>query len=170
MMIHAVLGNPNHPEYGVATIPFPIPHDQYAHCMELLGALEIGDAVKADCQVQEINSFYSVLKHTEKLTVNVEELNYLAKRLDGFDMGEATQFQAMAHKLELSELKDLINLTFCCQETTVITDFSDLAHGLQHSHALVADDELHTIQAASTEPLEETDPAGLVLFHPLSGT
>ena len=58
MMIQAVLGNPHHPEYGVATIPFPIPHDQYAHCMELLEALEIGDAVKADCQVQEINSFY----------------------------------------------------------------------------------------------------------------
>lgn len=127
MMIQAVLGNPSHPEYGVATIPFPIPHDQYAHCMELLEALEIGDAVKADCQVQEINSFYSALKRTEMLPVNVEELNYLAKRLDSFDVGEAAQFQAMAHKLELSELKDLINLTFCCQQTTVITDFSDLA-------------------------------------------
>lgn len=127
MIIHAVLGNPNHPEYGVVTIPFPVPHDQYAHCMELLEALEIGDAVKADCQVQEIDSFYSVLRRTDKLAVNVEELNYLAKRLDGFDIGEATQFQAMAHKLELSELKDLINLTFCCQEATVITDFSDLA-------------------------------------------
>ena len=126
MMIQAVLGNPHHPEYGVATIPFPIPHDQYAHCMELLEALEIGDAVKADCQVQEINSFYSVLKRTEMLTVNVEELNYLAKRLDSFDTGEAAQFQAMAHKLELFELKDLINLTFCCQQATVITDFSDL--------------------------------------------
>ena len=127
MILHAVIGNPNHPEYGVATIPFPIPHDQYAHCMDLLEALEIGDAVKSDCQVQEINSFYSVLKRTEMLPVNVEELNYLAKRLDSFDVGEAAQFQAMAHKLELSELKDLINLTFCCQETTVITDFSDLA-------------------------------------------
>ena len=127
MMIQAVLGNPHHPEYGVATIPFPIPHDQYAHCMELLEALEIGDAVKADCQVQEINSFYSVLKRTEMLTVNVEELNYLAKRLDSFDTGEAAQFQAMAHKLELFELKDLINLTFCCQQSTVITDFSDLS-------------------------------------------
>ena len=127
MILHAVLGNPNHPEYGVATIPFPIPHDQYAHCMELLEALEIGDALKADCQVEEIDSFYSVLKRTEKLTVNVEELNYLAKRLDSFDAGEAAQFQAMAHKLELSELNDLINLTFCCQEATVITDFSDLA-------------------------------------------
>ena len=127
MMIQAVLGNPYHPEYGVATIPFPIPHDQYAHCMELLEALEIGDAVKADCQVQEINSFYSVLKRMEMLTVNVEELNYLAKRLDSFDTGEAAQFQAVVHKLELFELKDLINLSFCCQQATVITDFSDLS-------------------------------------------
>ena len=127
MMIRAVLGNPNHPEYGVATIPFPIPRDQYAHCVELLEALEIGDAVKADCKVERIDSFYTVLKRTEMLTVNVEELNYLAKRLESFDTGEAAQFQAMAHKLELFELKDLINLTFCCQQATVITDFSDLA-------------------------------------------
>ena len=127
MMIRAVLGNPNHPEYGVATIPFPIPRDQYAHCVELLEALEIGDAVKADCKVERIDSFYTVLKRTEMLTVNVEELNYLAKRLDSFDTGEAAQFQAMAHKLELFELKDLINLTFCCQQATVITDFSDLS-------------------------------------------
>lgn len=127
MMIQAVLGNPHHPEYGVATIPFPIPRDQYAHCMELLEALEIGDAVKADCKVEKIDSFYTVLKRVEMLTVNVEEPNYLAKRLDSFDTGEAAQFQAMAHKLELFELKDLINLTFCCQQATVITDFSDLA-------------------------------------------
>ena len=126
-MMSAVLSNPGHPEYGVATIPFPVPHDQYAYCMKLLEALEIGDAVKADCKVEKIDSFYAVLKRTEMLTVNVEELNYLAKRLDSFDTGEAAQFQAMAHKLELFELKDLINLTFCCQQATVITDFSDLA-------------------------------------------
>ena len=126
-MIRAVLSNPSHPEYGVATIPFPIPHDQYARCMELLEALEIGNAVKADCKVEKIDSFYTVLKRTEMLTVNVEELNYLAKRLDSFDTGEAAQFQAMAHKLELFELKDLINLTFCCQQATVITDFSDIS-------------------------------------------
>ena len=127
MMIQAILSNPNHPEYGVATIPFPIPHDRYAHCVELLEALKIGDAVKADCKVEEIDSFYTVLKRVEMHTVNVEELNYLAKRLDSFDTREAAQFQAMAHKLELFELKDLINLTFCCQQATVITDFSDLS-------------------------------------------
>ena len=127
MMFQAVLSNRDHTEYGVATIPFPIPRDQYAHCVELLEALEIGDAIKVDCKVEEVDSFFSVLKRTEMLTVNVEELNYLAKRLDSFDTGEAAQFQAMAHKLELFELKDLINLTFCCQQATVITDFSDLA-------------------------------------------
>ena len=55
-MIRAVLSNPNHPKYGVATIPFPIPRDQYAYCIELLEALEIGDAVKADCMIAGIDS------------------------------------------------------------------------------------------------------------------
>ena len=155
MMIRAVLGNPNHPEYGVATIPFPIPHDQYAHCMELLATMEIGDAVKADCKVEKIDSFYTVLKRTEMLTVNVEELNYLAKRLDSFDTGEAAQFQAMAHKLELFELKDLINLTFCCQQATVITDFSDLA-AIGRNHYM----NLHG-GSASVDELNALDDKGI---------
>ena len=46
MMMYAVLSNPNHLKYGVATIPFPIPRDQYTYCMDLLEALEIGDTVK----------------------------------------------------------------------------------------------------------------------------
>ena len=56
MMFQAVLSNRDHPEYGVATIPFPVPHDQYAHCMELLEALEIGDALKADSMIAGIDS------------------------------------------------------------------------------------------------------------------
>ena len=166
MMIRAVLGNPNHPEYGVATIPFPIPRDQYAHCVELLEALEIGDAVKADCKVERIDSFYTVLKRTEMLTVNVEELNYLAKRLDSFDTGEAAQFQAMAHKLELFELKDLINLTFCCQQATVITDFSDLA-AIGRDHYM----NLHG-GSASVDELNALDDKGIArqLIESDSGT
>ena len=67
-MMSAVLSNPNHPEYGVATIPFPIPHDQYTYCMELLAALEVGDTVKADCKVVEFDSAYNVLKRMEQLS------------------------------------------------------------------------------------------------------
>ena len=76
-MMSAVLSNPGHPEYGVATIPFPIPRDQYTYCMDLLEALEIGDAVKADCKVVEFDSAYNVLKRMEQCTVNVDELNAL---------------------------------------------------------------------------------------------
>ena len=44
-MMEAVLSNADHPEYGVATIPLPIPRNQYDHCVALLEALEIGDAL-----------------------------------------------------------------------------------------------------------------------------
>lgn len=126
MIMQAVLGNASHPEYGVATIPLPIPREQYDHCIELLEALEIGNARKRDCKVMELDGPFPVLKRLEMLTVNLDELDYLAKRLDSFSTGENAQFQAMAHKLELFEMKDLINLTFCRQQATVITDFTNL--------------------------------------------
>lgn len=126
MIMRAVLGNASHPEYGVATIPLPIPREQYDHCIELLEALGIGNARERDCKVMELDGPFSVLKRLEMLTVNLDELDYLAKRLDSFSTGENAQFQAMAHKLELFEMKDLINLTFYCQQATVITDFTNL--------------------------------------------
>ena len=94
--------------------------------MELLEALEIGNLSAQDCHVDKIRSAWPVLNRLDGKVVNLDELDYLAKRLDSFDVGEAAQFQAMADKLDLTDMKDLINLTFCCQETTVITDFSDL--------------------------------------------
>lgn len=133
ILIQAVLSNADHPEYGVVTIPFPIPRDQFDHCIELVEALEIGNIFIQDCYVDEICSAWPVLTRLEGKVVNLDELDYLAKRLDSFDVGEAAQFQAMTEKLDLTDMKDLINLTFCCQQTTVITDFSDLnAVGRDH--------------------------------------
>ena len=126
-VLKAVLSSAQHPEYGQITVPFPIPDEKYDRMIELLEPLEIGDALRQDCRVDELDSFYTVLNRLVGSLVNFDELDYLAKRLDSFDTGEAAQFQATAHKLELFELKDLINLTFCCQQATVITDFSDLA-------------------------------------------
>lgn len=125
-MYHAVINNADHPEYGVATIPFPIPDAEYDHVIEMMENLEIGDPVKEDCLVCEIEGDFPVLKRMENLLVNLDELDYLAKRLDSFCDTEVAQFQAMAHKLEIFKMKDFINLTFCCQQATVITDFSDL--------------------------------------------
>lgn len=125
-MMQAVLRNENRPEYGQATIPFPLSRDQYEDCVKLVEALEIGDALKQDCYVDELRSVWPVLHRLEGSKVNLDELDYLAKRLDSFDVGEAAQFQAMTEKLKLTSVKDLINLTFCCQQATVITDFSNL--------------------------------------------
>ena len=121
-----VLGNRDHPEYGAATIPFPIPREEYDHCIKLLAALEIGNAARRDCQVLEVSGPWPALKRLEDSEVNLDELDYLAKRLDSFDTTEVAQYQAMAEKLNLRGMTDLINLTFCCQQATVITDFSNL--------------------------------------------
>ena len=68
-----------------------------------------------------------VLKRLEGSRVNLDELDYLAKRLDSFTDQELAQFQSAAVSYDYSDIVDLINLTFCCQQATVITDFSDLA-------------------------------------------
>ncbi len=39
------------------------------------------------------------------------------------------------------------------------------SHRFQHPQALVANNELYAIQSAAFQPLEELNPAGLVLFH-----
>ena len=123
--MNAVISNAAHPEYGAATIPFPIPGGEYDHCIELLAALEIGDAVKQDCRIDELQHHIPILKRLENAVVNVDELDYLAKRLDSFTEQETAQFQAIAVKLGTADIKDFINLSFCCQQATVITDFSD---------------------------------------------
>jgi len=70
---------------------------------------------------------WPVLTNTRKGTnVNLDELDYLAKRLDSFDDYEKTEFQGMASRLDLHGVDEFINLTFCCQEVTVVTDFNNL--------------------------------------------
>ena len=150
-MMKAVLSNADHPEYGVATIPLPIPRNQYDHCVALLESLEIGHVSDADCHVDALDSAWPVLYRLEGARVNLDELDYLARRLDSFDDYEAAQFQAMAVRLGTFDMTDFINLTFCCQQATVITDFSDLdAVGRQHYMALEGG-------CASEEELEQVD-------------
>ena len=99
----------------------------------MLEALEVGDVLKSDCHIAELESPLPVLKCLEDTDANVDELDYLAKRLDSFSDHELQQFQAMAAKNCYYKLKDLINLTFSCQQVTVISDFTDLeAIGRQH--------------------------------------
>lgn len=77
--------------------------------------------------MDEILGEYPILKRLEGKPVNIDELDYLAKRLDSFCYAqEGAQFQGAAVSYDYSDMTDLINLTFSCQQVTVITDFSDL--------------------------------------------
>ena len=149
MMIQAVLGNPHHPEYGVATIPFPSPHDQYAHCMELLEALEIGDAVKADCQVQEIDRALQRVGITDSSDIrlrlentqlpdevdvlldmereSITDLNALAQATDGFSDEDIRKLGAVVTMARPRMEEQVKNLA----ENLDLFDFAPDAHTLE---------------------------------------
>ena len=113
-VIQAVLSNPRRPECGQITIPFPIPVDQYDQTIEMLQKVDLGFSVNRDCTVAEVNSRYNVLNALVGKLVNIDQLDYLAKRLDSFCSGEVSQFEAMAHKLGLLLLKN--NLEKRCRK------------------------------------------------------
>ena len=60
-------------------------------------------------------------------THNLDEMNYLAKRLDSFTEQEMSQFFEAAKFEGFRGMKDLINLTFNLQKYTLIQDISSMA-------------------------------------------
>jgi len=165
MRINVAFRNPNRPDYGVVTIPFPISREEYDNNLELLDGIGIGDSVQRDCMVDEVFGSFPALQCLEGGMVSIDEMDYLAKRLDSFDHRECAQFQGMAKKLGLRDITDLINLTFSCQKVTVITDFSDLESiGRNHFMDLNGG-------CASTEDLENLDATetALLLIEGRSG-
>ena len=149
-----IVSNHKQPIYGQVTVPLPIPDEEYDHVIELLENLEIGDFRAWDCHVDEISDCPPVLKRLEGTQINIDELDYLAKRLDSFIPKELAAFQGMVEKMDYTEVFDMINLSFYCDEITVITDFSDLT-AIGRSHVLAQQG------AVSVEELEKMDLAGI---------
>lgn len=58
--------------------------------------------------------------------VNLDEINYLAKRMDSFDQKELFSFFAAVEAGDYVSTKDLINLTFNLNCYTLIRDVSNL--------------------------------------------
>ncbi len=128
------LGNAAHPEYGVATIPFPIPDDAYEGCLKLLEPLEIGGVTAQDCKVERVDGVLPSLKALEGTSVNVDELDILAHILDiKIDDGADAKFEAMLYAMKITDICEMIDLALCCEQATVITDFSRLREtGIGH--------------------------------------
>ena len=81
MIIHTVMGNRSHPEYGVASIPFPIPTEEYPRIMEMLEALEVEDVRKSDCHIAEIDDLI-------KLTDSLDEYAWFPEIFSDRTLGE----------------------------------------------------------------------------------
>ena len=104
----------------------PIPTEEYDGFLKQIAHLGIGDPLAQDCKVENILDGLPVLDCLLEQNVNIDEIDFLAKRLERLSEDEKTQFQAMAHVMNLTEPRSLINLTFSIGNVTVIRDFTDL--------------------------------------------
>ncbi len=121
-----VLLSSNEGIVGVAVVTLPIPDKEYSKTLNDLRELGIGDVRARDCYIDQIMDAPPVLDCLEGQTVNIDELDFLMRSLDRFDDDELAKFQAMAAKREITSVEDLINLSFCSERATVITNFDDL--------------------------------------------
>ena len=121
------LSNPARPETEGVTLPFPIPDAEYEKCLELLASIGLGDVTEQDCRVEAIFQDSPALNCLIGTSVNVDELNVLARILNNIEIdGELEKFEAMTEIRGYSRIEDLINLSLCCQNIGIITDFSRL--------------------------------------------
>ena len=124
MIINAILLNPDKPGMQPVDATFPI--EDHEDLYRRLSGSGIGDAVRRDCRVADIGGAFEALLLLKGQNVNVDELDYLAKRIESFFEPEVRQFEGTAAAMSVTDVPSLINLTFCCQQATVISDFSDL--------------------------------------------
>ena len=126
-MFEATLRNRSQPELGSLTILFPIPEERYENVILALQNLQIGDVRKQDCYIESIRApdCPALLRMTNTMA-NVDELDWLGKQLESFDRYELLQFNAAVERFGLSAADELIDLSFCARDVTVVSDFNDL--------------------------------------------
>ena len=126
-MFKASLKNNNIPELGTVTVEFPIPKAQYEETIRALNGIQSGAVVEQDCFVADIGTAdCPALERLIGTMANVDELDWLGKQLESFDRYELLQFNAAVERFGLSAADELIDLSFCAREVTVVSDFKDL--------------------------------------------
>lgn len=126
-VFEATLKNRISAHFAPVTITFPIPEDQYEQAILALEKSQIGDARVQDCLVVDVCApNCPALNRMTGTMANVDELDWLGKQLESFDRYELLQFNAAVERFGLSAADELIDLSFCAREVTIISDFKDL--------------------------------------------
>ena len=150
-MFEATLKNRISAHFAPVTITFPIPEDQYEQAILALEKSQIGDARVQDCLIDNVHApNCPALVRMTGTMANVDELDWLGKQLESFDRYELLQFSAAVERFGLSAADELIDLSFCARDVTVVSDFNDLE--------LVGKRHYLTVHgAADTKELERLD-------------
>ena len=126
-MFEATLKNRISAHFAPVTITFPIPEDQYEQAILALEKSQIGDARVQDCLIDNVHApNCPALNRMTGTMANADELDWLGKQLESFDRYELLQFNAAVERFGLSAADELIDLSFCAREVTVVSDFNDL--------------------------------------------
>ena len=154
-VFEATLKNRISAHFAPVTITFPIPEDQYEQAILALEKSQIGDARVQDCLVVDVcaPNCPALVRMTGTMA-NVDELDWLGKQLESFDRYELLQFNAAVERFGLSAADELIDLSFCAREVTVISDFTDLEKvGKRHYltvHGACDSEELENLDGKET--------------------
>ena len=126
-MFDAMLKKDNDPLSAAEIVEFPIPEAQYEKTIRALNGIQSGAVVEQDCCIESIRApdCPALLRMTNTMA-NVDELDWLGKQLESFDRYELLQFNAAVERFGLSAADELIDLSFCAREVTVVSDFNDL--------------------------------------------
>ena len=154
-MFEATLKNRISAHFAPVTISFPIPEDQYEQAILALEKSQIGDARVQDCLVENVSApNCPALVRMAGTMANVDELDWLGKQLESFDRYELLQFNAAVEQFGLSAADELIDLSFCAREVTVVSDFTDLEKtGKRHYltvHSACDSEELENLDGKET--------------------
>lgn len=123
-MLEMKLRRHDAPSYRTAVIVFPAAEPDLQKAMDEIG---VGITVEKLCMVDAVRDDHGGLQALVGTLVNADEVQYLAKRMDSFDKNELNTFYAAAEQEKLTEIKDLINLTFNLHCYVLISDFSDVS-------------------------------------------
>ena len=108
-------------EENQTTIEFPCNEKYLSAKFDELG---VEDKLKTSQYV--IGTNYAALKRLVTDFVDADELNFLAKRLDGFDRNELNTFEAVCEARAPRSLTEIINVTYNIHNYTLVQDMSSM--------------------------------------------
>ena len=152
-------------------IRFPCSEKVITDALKKIG---VNDEIDTKQTVSEVVDF-ECLSLLEGREVDLDEINYLAKRLDSLTKPEVDKFIVVAQMEGLDEPKDLINLTYNLNRYTLIQNIGDMTavgrtHTLTREIAIPADDSRDAEYAKTGRELIESGKGkwtekGLLFFN-----